>query len=828
MQFLQAPAYVKCERTTVSPTKARSSLFTELQCSYQLPLYDTSIITNILTTVDTPSTRKDELGSKSNDGSGLPGSSSSPQSSTPTIHIATVAPLALYTILPDESLSRPCIRMPLHSFLPALGNNRPRLRLWKGANNMVGLYEELTNTVLLADPINGEVLTLGHTSFLEKMTHRVMQQQQGNRCAPSGDHLLVYTPDKSSLSIVSPVTGKVHNVNLGFNVTSVTGCENSDGLWFVNSEDGKVWLFDHRNLEELKPINFSDGKFGMSNLSEVSSRTMSQILTDHKGEGGMIAPGGGNHATLFHGLSAGSSDEEQISSGQVYVWPRKIESQKSNKKRTIADQNTAEIADTGQLVSVISELPKQAPTYLRDISSYGYLEVADISQGTLHWLPIPKPADEQFSDQWYWQSGRMQPSVRITSGSEGSLTSIDRTGGLGVWQVGGGALQRSLDEWASMVGDEEGRLDLDRDTTGADMSLDAPKHGKVDPDNKPHVGGNTWMGGTGGRDTAGMGGIGGPYRLDGGHDVHQVSDEVKASVPKEVREAARKMGQEAYRKRLREIDMSEHENDQYESFRRGIVRQVTQLRNVLASLTAAQGERTWVRRRPDGDLDDTALVDGLTGSTNIYRQRLEVPPEAGQPQLKPKRLRLLLDASGSMYRFNGHDQRLQRSLEAALMLMEAAHGHEQRLRYDIYAHSGEEMSLPLSKATQPPDNDKKRLVLLKRALAHSQFCMSGDSTVAATRNACRELATSTEDSDQSFVVLLSDANLERYGIAPERLARAMVSEANVNCYAVFIGSLGNQAERLAQALPAGRAFVCMELNQLPSILQRIFAHAITK
>jgi hypothetical protein len=46
--------------------------------------------------------------------------------------------------------------------------------------------------------------------------------------------------------------------------------------------------------------------------------------------------------------------------------------------------------------------------------------------------------------------------------------------------------------------------------------------GKIDPKNTPHVGGNTWAGGTGGRDTAGLGGRGGPYRLDAGHDVHQV------------------------------------------------------------------------------------------------------------------------------------------------------------------------------------------------------------------------------------------------------------------------------------------------------------------
>lgn len=29
------------------------------------------------------------------------------------------------------------------------------------------------------------------------------------------------------------------------------------------------------------------------------------------------------------------------------------------------------------------------------------------------------------------------------------------------------------------------------------MDVSSPKHGKVDPDNMPHVGGNTWAGGTG-------------------------------------------------------------------------------------------------------------------------------------------------------------------------------------------------------------------------------------------------------------------------------------------------------------------------------------------
>lgn len=39
------------------------------------------------------------------------------------------------------------------------------------------------------------------------------------------------------------------------------------------------------------------------------------------------------------------------------------------------------------------------------------------------------------------------------------------------------------------------------------LSVSSPKHGKEDPKNEPHVGGNTWAGGTGGRDTAGKNSI---------------------------------------------------------------------------------------------------------------------------------------------------------------------------------------------------------------------------------------------------------------------------------------------------------------------------------
>ena len=65
---------------------------------------------------------------------------------------------------------------------------------------------------------------------------------------------------------------------------------------------------------------------------------------------------------------------------------------------------------------------------------------------------------------------------------------------------------------------------LKSDKKFGESDFGGPKHGKVDASGSPHVGGNTWAGGSGGRDTAGLGGVGGPYRLDSGNAVFQVNN----------------------------------------------------------------------------------------------------------------------------------------------------------------------------------------------------------------------------------------------------------------------------------------------------------------
>lgn len=360
--------------------------------------------------------------------------------------------------------------------------------------------------------------------------------------------------------------------------------------------------------------------------------------------------------------------------------------------------------------------------------------------------------------------------------------------------------------------------------SGLDTS--EPKHGKVDPNNDPHVGGNTWAGGTGGRDTAGLGGKGGPYRLDAGHTVHQLSEAEKADVPDHVKKAAREMGLKAFKQRLREIQMSEYDAKVYNEYSLPVQNQVQALRIILSNIQATTQERHWSRHQTSGDLDDGKLIEGLTGERAIYKRRSNQDPEVGAPQMKPKRLRLVVDVSGSMYRFNGYDGRLDRELEAVVMVLEAFQDFEQRICLDIVGHSGEAAAISFVAKEALPRDNKQRLEVLRTMHAHAQFCMSGDNTVESILDSVRTLAQESSIYDDSILIVLSDANLSRYGIRPQELSRALSSESDVRAHAIFIASLGDQAQTLTRELPPGRGFVCMDLAQIPHILHQIFSASI--
>jgi hypothetical protein len=291
--------------------------------------------------------------------------------------------------------------------------------------------------------------------------------------------------------------------------------------------------------------------------------------------------------------------------------------------------------------------------------------------------------------------------------------------------------------------------------------LDAAKRGKWDDKNEAHVGGSQWAGGTGGSNTAGLGGRGGPYRLDRGHKVHQVSDEAKAQVTDEAAKAARAMAKRGLEEKLQEIGMGQQEWTMYQRFADAIKEDIANLRGLLNSVTSKSSEKGWVKRQSHGEIDDTKLIDGVTGDRYIYKRRGTV--EEG-PIQKPKRLRFVMDCSGSMYRFNGYDERLMRCLEAALLVMESFEGFENRFDYSIIGHSGDSNCIELVDFGRPPRNEKERMQILQKMIAHSQYCQSGDNTLEAMDRAIVDIAMPHgEDEDDHIVVGVSDANLARYG-----------------------------------------------------------------
>ena len=87
---------------------------------------------------------------------------------------------------------------------------------------------------------------------------------------------------------------------------------------------------------------------------------------------------------------------------------------------------------------------------------------------------------------------------------------------------------------------------------------------------------------SGGRDTAGMGGRGGYMRLyKKGHDIKQVSDELKNSVPDHIKEKAREMARQELKRRLEELNMTASEATGYGALLEAVQGHIAQLFDLL-------------------------------------------------------------------------------------------------------------------------------------------------------------------------------------------------------------------------------------------------------
>ncbi|XP_062313090.1 von Willebrand factor A domain-containing protein 8 [Osmerus eperlanus] len=828
---IKGPVFLRVQGYPCERQESRALSFSEERAHWQIPMSEVNIVCDVATSND-------------------------------AMYVATCNPVSLYAMR-DGGDTIHC--MELYDVFPRTisGVWQPFVTvaaLGSPLDGQVVLHEEQGNTVLHLDVVTGAVRRLLLSQDTDEPAPSKAsnwwsnkEEQKSHKMCREFAHknwLLFYKEDGNQLEVLDVLEGRVHTISLPINLQAV----------FLVAEDRWLLLESKTNKKFLltKPMHMGAEDSGVCQLHTISEDAVSSGFGVSSGE--VCVPQGvscdqlpnenlsaalGQNIVSPNRLLADTRSYARVvvgfpdlmSPNEVYSFNRDVDLSEmkspdgggsqmffrgglrsSSARRT----NCVSLLSANQVVRALP--PGQVPMkdiFPKDVTppmTSAYLEVTDLNSKKLKYIPVPRSMT--VSPYTTWLSKVSDCDVLLAGLGTGGVVTVDMGGYVRLWETGLANLQRSLLEWRNMIGSEDGRpvqITIQRDS-GLDVT--APKHGKVDPKNAPHVGGNQWAGGTGGRDTAGLGGRGGPYRLDAGHKVHQVSQAEKDAVPEEIRKAAREMGAKAFKDRLKEIDMSEYDATTYERFSGAVRRQVQSLRIILDSLQAKGKERQWLKNQALGELDDAKIIDGLTGEKAIYKRRGELDPELGSPQQKAKRLRVLADVSGSMYRFNGVDGRLERSMEAVCMVMEALESYEHKFKYDIVGHSGDGYDIELVRTDKVPKNNKQRLKVLKNMHAHSQFCMSGDYTLEGTEAAVRELA--RQEADERFVVVLSDANLERYGISPERFARALTSDPQVNAFAIFIGSLGDQAERLQRTLPAGRSFVAMDTKQIPQILQQIF------
>ncbi|XP_041484897.1 von Willebrand factor A domain-containing protein 8-like isoform X2 [Lytechinus variegatus] len=824
---VKGPAHIQVREHKLDRVDSRASSFNEQMASWQLPMNEMNIPTDVAVTKE---------------------------KSSEMVHVCVGNPISLYSMKP---LGQSIQFLDLYDVFPYLGYRPAQLAALGGPlQGQVVLNDPKSHTSLLIDPSNGSVWRLYTTGLLEETVTNIRrtvtsgnQQDQYKMCSEFAHEnwLVFYVDGGSKVEWMDVLNGDAYTVNLPMNIKSLK-LASPDAWLLVEAKTDRKYLMTRPShdapVSQLHAIfDASPGDTVADSESSASSGSL-PLAVSHKGlsKDNLSSVIGENmdapnrlmaDPNSYGSVAVGFPDLQ--SSVDVYSAPRPappsaqpsgrdpLASLMKKSGTTGTTGSPVVLPDSAQVVRVLNskQVPKEVFPDEKVPVSGEFLEIADMSSQTLKYIPIPSPTVHRNYTPWVSDS----KILTAPTPSEGVVT-VDSGGHVRLWETGRPQLSKSLTDWYKMIGTaEDAKLQItyDKDEVG---DISEPKFGEIDQSNNPHVGGNRWAGGTGGRDTAGMGGIGGPFRLDAGHDVHQVSQAMKDAVPEEVRKAAREMAQKAYKARLKEIEMSEYDAETYERFSDSVKRQVTSLRVILDSLQAKAKERQWIKHQSSGDLDEVKLIEGLTGEKAIYKRRGEQDPEMGSPQEHPKRLRLVVDVSGSMYRFNGHDGRLDRTLQAICMAMEAFEGYEEKFAYDIVGHSGETCDEVFLKSDKVPKNNNERLKVLRNLHAHAQFCLSGDNTVEAAKTAIQDIV--KEEADEYFVIILSDANLDRYGISPKVLSRVMQQDEDVNAYAIFIGSIGDQAGRLVRNLPAGHGFVCMDTKTIPQIMQQIFTSTLLK
>ncbi|CAO3595524.1 unnamed protein product [Absidia cylindrospora] len=753
-----------------------------------------------------------------------------------TLFAVTTSPVTLHRIEPRH---HKVDSLDLYEYFP-LQRSPPRLRI-----AMIKGEQGQLKYVALHNPSNNELLCCDfNKKSVVSVVIRGLEPVKSIMCnnLSSAGILVFYQNDLDTIAVLDFNTSKQYTIKLPARINHLLVAET--GLWIARgSRDGNTYAIYSAGNGEVPTVVETVQVMGQNghNVDEIANAFGQQLGSDASARILQHAK-----ASRFGSIAKGWSAEQFLNGDGVIDIASYFDASRANVDMPAKVSGSAlYLEHTQQLAIIQPSLNGRAESTL-DLLNPGTNQVWRIR------LPLSSLGDDSGDLQNMKTLSHFQVERSVATMCElanGHLVTMDNVGTVRVFQVSAKDLYQSATTWKQMVGVDQKALSViyesdnkheqghsDNQNDGRDDQGQGSAD-KCDGGDGKGSGGNQGTGdgdgGQGGGGGGGGGGVNGSGDRDNENgreeasfeDINNLKLKVAGDVPEEISEAKKEMHDNAMEKMLGKMEMNRADYDMFQGYMENVRREIRELRVILESVEAKNKERVWLKNQSSGDLDDTKIIEGLTGERSIYKKRGEDDPEIGLFQDKPKRMNFVFDLSASMFRFNTHDRRLERSMEVALMLMEAFRGFEHKFAYRIIGHSGDSANIEFVKPGNYPKNEKDEFEIISKMRAHSQYCLSGDNTLGAAAHSVKEIV--AEDGDDYFVVILSDANITQYNIHPKDIARVLKSDDRVTAQMIFIGSIQDQAEQLKKAL-GSHAHMCVENKELPKIMKSLFLASMVK
>ncbi|TPX32182.1 hypothetical protein SmJEL517_g04613 [Synchytrium microbalum] len=726
----------------------------------------------------------------------------------------------------------------------------PRLRLAEPAEGKICLHNPSDHTLLLVDLGSGSInsIMLGIFEFTGPSFM--------NRSLMSEGFLIFYQEQSEKVAIIDFSDLSQYNIVMPVKVGSIQVV--TPDKWFVQDYDYKFDIRKNYIMSKADPSDKFPTVFEPLDTRPVEDKAKVIQVEDigtlphdrfdyYRTHRFALLPSRESHASAVVGMPESLFDFS-TTGVELITWDRDTAKDTiSNKYINILNAHL-HLRKSQQLAVVVPQ---------EDGRAEGYLELVDTHEKNIRRIHMPLSLPSTAVHQKdlatiQAQSRGIDPpreAVQMLELEDGRLLTVDLSGFARVWQTNYAETVEEMERWKKLVGsldaqtlrlvygDGSGDGDGDGDGEGegngnGEGKGDGKGEGEGEGEGKGQGGTGEGSGGSGGGGGEGGGAAGGASdpadsgeaRQSGKIDFTQFNLRAPNDVTQEITDAVKDAHELAMRKRLAQIQMTSKDMEMFNKYRDNVQREVRELRTILEAVEAKNRERVWLKNQTTGDIDDTRLIEGVTGERAIYKRRGENESDPGFQQ-KPKRMFFQFDLSASMTRFNGHDNRLERSLECALLIMEAFKNFEHKFQYRIAGHSGDGPDIEFVSEGKYPKNEKEQFQIIAKMNAHSQYCLSGDNTILAATTAIKNVV--KEEGDDYFVLVLSDANIAQYNISPAAIGKALKADDRVNAYMVFIGTIGDQATTLMKAAP-GSSFVCFDNKDLPKIIKSMFLSSLLK